>query len=47
MEKRNKEIYEAPSLEVIEVALEGIVCASDMKTSGDPTYNKFNNEEEW
>lgn len=47
MEKRNKEFYEAPSLEVIEVALEGIVCTSDLKANGDPTYNKFNDEVEW
>ena len=47
MEKRNKQFYEAPSWEMIEVALEGFVCVSDMKTSGAPTYNKFNDEEEW
>ena len=48
MEKGKKKFYEeAPSWEIIEVALEGLVCISDLSTSGDPTYNPFNNEEEW
>ena len=47
MEKKAKEFYEAPSVEIIEVAQEGFVCVSDVRTNGAPEYNGFNTEEEW
>ncbi len=42
-----KEQYEAPRTLVFEVAQEGVVCASQTGTNGSPTFNGFNNEEEW
>ena len=39
MEAVQKQHYEAPSAAVVEVAQEGVVCAS-------PEYNGFGNEEE-
>lgn len=47
MEKKEKQFYEAPSTTVFEVRHEGIICASDVETSGDPLYNGFNTEEVW
>lgn len=36
-----KETYEAPQVEILEVKSEGIICAS----GGD--YNGFGNEQQW
>lgn len=36
-----KEAYEAPQVEILEVKSEGIICAS----GGD--YNGFGNEQQW
>lgn len=47
MEKKSKEFYESPATQVIELAQEGVVCASGTETSGAPTYNGFNEEETW
>ena len=45
METKLNRFYEAPSTEVIEVAQEGVVCASQ---EGAPKFYKpFNEEEEW
>ena len=46
MKNKEKQLYEAPSTGVIEVAYEGIVCQS-IRTAGDPEFNGFNDEEEW
>ena len=47
MEKKTKVFYEAPSVEVVEVAQKGLVCASNVQVNGFPSYSGFNNEEEW
>lgn len=42
MEKTEKQFYEAPSVRMIEVRQESIICVSD------PDYNKpFDPEEDW
>ena len=41
MEKKVKELYEAPATQVIEITQESVVCAS-------PDFNMpFNDEEDW
>ena len=48
MEKEAKITYEAPSTIVLDVKVEGVICTSgDLGTSGTPTFNGFNDEEEW
>ena len=47
MEKKEKQFYETPSIMIIEVAQGGVVCASGTGTNGSPTFNGFDNEEEW
>ena len=48
MEKEVKINYEAPSVTIIDVKVEGVICVSgDLGTNGTPTYNGFNTEEEW
>ena len=48
MEKEVKINYEAPSAIVIDVKTEGVICTSgELETTGTPTFNGFNNEEEW
>ena len=37
--KNNKELYEVPSMKVLEVCQEGVIC-------GSPDYTGFGNEEE-
>jgi hypothetical protein len=44
-ENRNK--YVAPMTLVFDVAQESVVCATTTETNGAPTFNGFNNEEEW
>jgi hypothetical protein len=43
----DRQIYETPSVEVIEVAHAGVICASETGTEGSPNFNSFNNEEVW
>jgi hypothetical protein len=43
----DKLFYEAPSIIVVEMAQEGVVCASGTETNGSPIFNGFNNEQEW
>lgn len=47
MEEKVKLVYESPQTMVFEVKQEGVICASGVGTNGDPTYNRFNDEEEW
>ena len=47
MQKTERQFYEAPLTEVFKVAQEGVICASETMTDGDPTYNGFDTEEEW
>lgn len=47
MEDYSKLVYEAPSARVFEVKQDGVVCASGVRTNGNPKYNGFNDEEEW
>lgn len=47
MGSENRNQYEAPKTLVFEVAQEVVVCASETKTVGSPSFNGFNNEEEW
>jgi len=47
MEISDKHYYESPSTEVVEVETEGIIATSTVKTSGTPTLNSFNDEEDW
>ena len=35
MEKKDLKVYEAPAMEVVEMELQGIVCASDFEGSND------------
>ena len=42
----SKVFYEPPLTRVIELEQEGVVCAST-GTNGAPTYDGFNDEEEW
>ena len=48
METKRKELYEAPSTMVFEVAQEGVICASgDPEFNvGDPLFTGFGDEEE-
>ena len=51
MEKTKRKLYEAPSVEEVEVAMEGVICASGervIRFEIDPEFNDpFNAEEEW
>ena len=47
MNAMDRQIYETPSVEVIEVAHAGVICAIETETEGSPNFNSFNNEEVW
>ena len=42
-----KQRYERPSVEVLEIIQENVICASPTGMDGSPMYNSMNNEETW
>lgn len=47
MGSENRYQYVAPMTLVFDVAQESVVCASETKTNGSPTFIGFKDEEEW
>lgn len=48
MEKEARITYEAPSIIVLDVKVEGVICISGgLETNSTPIFNGFNAEEEW
>jgi len=47
MGTKDKSFYEPPTTEVFTVIQEGVICQSTTETEGSPTFNRFNDEQEW
>ena len=49
MERRQKREYRRPAMRVVELRrrTELLVTSDKTQSTGTPTYNKFNDEEDW
>ena len=47
MSPMDRQMYEAPSIDVFEVIQAGVTCISETGTEGSPAFNPFNNEVNW